>query len=440
MWFNIILILILVGVFVYVIARRRGIISTPASSAGDVNMSASQRRTIIGYLLTLGLLFVFLEVSLLSVDFPVTAPVVPVPTPPPAPVEKPATPANNAAANDQANPPAANGQANQAPVSKTPAETTTYPKIHYVLPESTISTTPNMSVIVYGSNFPSDSRVRLNGAPVTPDALGNNLLKASVPPDLLGGKGTLTVDVVGADNHASNAVILSIDKPLGQLSFIRWSTMINRELQLLLLVVFAGALGSLIHITKSATAYIGNGNMKASWFWWYLTGPLVGMAMALIFYAVLRGGFLVGTPADEKFVNPFGVVVVGALVGMFSDKASLKLGEIFDTLFKSSADPRGDRLDEVPAETAAPTITAPDTLPDAAVGTVYDQTFNATGGTQPYAWSITSGNLPGGLTLADPATGRLTGTPTETGTFQFTVNVADANSHSAEKSYELTVS
>jgi hypothetical protein len=65
--------------------------------------------------------------------------------------------------------------------------------------------------------------------------------------------------------------------------------------------------------------------------------------MALIFYALLRGGFLAGTPADAKAVSPFGVIAVCALVGMFADKATQKLGEIFDTLF-TSKDQRGGKL------------------------------------------------------------------------------------------------
>jgi hypothetical protein len=113
--------------------------------------------------------------------------------------------------------------------------------------------------------------------------------------------------------------------------------------QLLLLAVCAGALGSYLHAIQSLADFIGNRTLIASWFWWYITRPFLGMAMALIFYAVLRGGFLAGTPGDAKIVNPFGVVVVGALVGMFADKAAQKLGEIFDTLF-TSEDPRGGKL------------------------------------------------------------------------------------------------
>jgi len=88
--------------------------------------------------------------------------------------------------------------------------------------------------------------------------------------------------------------------------------------------------------------------MGGSWFWWYMSRPFIGMAMALIFHVVLRGGFLVNTAADGTVANPFSVVALGALVGMFADKAAVKLGEIFETLLKSD-DPRTD-------EPAAPSI------------------------------------------------------------------------------------
>lgn len=65
-------------------------------------------------------------------------------------------------------------------------------------------------------------------------------------------------------------------------------------------------------------------------------------------------------------------------------------------------------------------------LPDGTIGTAYSQQLAATGGAQPFTWSITQGTLPGGLTL-NPATGAVTGTPNAAGVFQFTVRAADGN-------------
>lgn len=53
----------------------------------------------------------------------------------------------------------------------------------------------------------------------------------------------------------------------------------------------------------------------------------------------------------------------------------------------------------------------------------------ASGGTAPYSWTVSSGALPGGLTLGKD--GSVSGTPTAAGTFTFSVQVADAGSSTA---------
>jgi hypothetical protein len=66
-------------------------------------------------------------------------------------------------------------------------------------------------------------------------------------------------------------------------------------------------------------------------------------------------------------------------------------------------------------------------LPGASVGTAYSATVNASGGAQPYSWSVTSGSLPSGFSI-DSTTGVISGTPTATGTANFTVTVTDSES------------
>ena len=55
--------------------------------------------------------------------------------------------------------------------------------------------------------------------------------------------------------------------------------------------------------------------------------------------------------------------------------------------------------------------------------------LSATGGVAPYAWSVSSGALPGGLTLGND--GSVSGNPTAGGTFSFTIQVADAGNSTA---------
>ncbi|GAB3707632.1 fibronectin type III domain-containing protein [Spirosoma flavus] len=74
----------------------------------------------------------------------------------------------------------------------------------------------------------------------------------------------------------------------------------------------------------------------------------------------------------------------------------------------------------------------------AIVGYNFSQTFNASGTVRPYSFSLASGNLPSGLTLA--TTGVLSGTPTQNGSFSVTVRANDTNGCTAvAPTYVLTV-
>jgi hypothetical protein len=77
-------------------------------------------------------------------------------------------------------------------------------------------------------------------------------------------------------------------------------------------------------------------------------------------------------------------------------------------------------------------------LPAGQVGTAYTQALQATGGTGTYTWSITTGALPAGLTLG-AASGQITGSPTTTGTSNFTVKAADTGSGSATQALSITI-
>lgn len=78
------------------------------------------------------------------------------------------------------------------------------------------------------------------------------------------------------------------------------------------------------------------------------------------------------------------------------------------------------------------------TLSDAIKDTQYSAALAATGGRAPYSWSVSEGALPGGLVLAE-ATGIISGTPTATGAFYFTIEVADADGRTATKTISITV-
>ena len=79
---------------------------------------------------------------------------------------------------------------------------------------------------------------------------------------------------------------------------------------------------------------------------------------------------------------------------------------------------------------APPAITLACATSTGQVGVAYSSSLVATGGVPPYAYSITSGSLPAGLTL-NPSTGAITGTPTTYGTFNFTAQVVDSTNSKA---------
>jgi hypothetical protein len=70
-------------------------------------------------------------------------------------------------------------------------------------------------------------------------------------------------------------------------------------------------------------------------------------------------------------------------------------------------------------------------LPAAQVHSGYSQTLIAKGGTSPYFWGVSSGALAPGLSLNETS-GQVTGSPTVSGTFGFTVLVTDSTTPTPE--------
>jgi hypothetical protein len=79
----------------------------------------------------------------------------------------------------------------------------------------------------------------------------------------------------------------------------------------------------------------------------------------------------------------------------------------------------------------------PTTLSDGQVGTDYAALLTAVGAASPVAFSIQSGSLPDGMSLA--AGGGLTGTPTTAGPSSFVIQAHDANGAVGQLSYTLNV-
>ena len=78
-------------------------------------------------------------------------------------------------------------------------------------------------------------------------------------------------------------------------------------------------------------------------------------------------------------------------------------------------------------------------LPGGQANASYSQTFTAIGGTPPYTkWSVTGGTLPGGITLS--VAGLLSGIPTNSGIYNFTVQVTDKAAATTTSAFQLSIS
>jgi hypothetical protein len=89
------------------------------------------------------------------------------------------------------------------------------------------------------------------------------------------------------------------------------------------------------------------------------------------------------------------------------------------------------------APALAPVVIGTTTVPTATATQAYADTLQASGGSGTYVWSVASGALPSGLTLA--ATGVISGTPSAAGTASFTVQASDAANPASSASQALTM-
>ncbi|CAH0303949.1 MULTISPECIES: MBG domain-containing protein [unclassified Pedobacter] len=87
---------------------------------------------------------------------------------------------------------------------------------------------------------------------------------------------------------------------------------------------------------------------------------------------------------------------------------------------------------------AAPTVVLnPVTLPDPVLTVAYSQQLSSTGGIAPYTYLVGAGALPAGLSLS--STGLISGTPTASGTFNFSIFSSDISPFNGVRAYSVTV-
>lgn len=90
----------------------------------------------------------------------------------------------------------------------------------------------------------------------------------------------------------------------------------------------------------------------------------------------------------------------------------------------------------ISAPTSAITV-SPATLPTLTAGTPFSQTLTSSGGTAPYTYTLQSGSLPVGLSLTSG--GVISGTPTQRGSYSFSVRSTDNGGDFVDRGYTGTV-
>jgi len=119
-------------------------------------------------------------------------------------------------------------------------------------------------------------------------------------------------------------------------------------------------------------------------------------------------------------------------------------GRIAFRYYVTSAGPTGTNSDYIGIDNVVytpyicPSFTiSPASLPSGTAGTNYTLSFSQTGALGAPSYAITAGAIPPGLTLSSG--GLLSGIPTATGTFNFTITVADVSGCSGSAPYSITI-
>jgi hypothetical protein len=296
------------------------------------------------------------------------------------------------------------------------------PQITRLEPEMMAIGENYLSVSVFGCNFGEGARVRFNGVERASSAAGMNQLNVPLLGSDFAGAATVSVNVQTEAQPDKKPLVSNVKnlriRPASDVPVI-WhmvgrSLNITVELRLILLVLLVGGFSACVFGLNSFVNYAGERKLQANWLWLYFARPVLGAGIAFVFYLMIRGGFLAGTNADAKAVNPYGFVALAALVGMFSDAALMKLNEVFDTLFRAR-DTRSQALDASLIDPLTP-------LPSGPVNQPYHFNFKAKGDSSPFTWTWVTA-APTGWTLSTE--GALSGTPTVAGPLEFEVQVKD---------------
>lgn len=274
------------------------------------------------------------------------------------------------------------------------------PSISAVLPQTIAAGSSSVTMKVVGTNFTQNAVILWNGNKLATSVVDANTLSGSIQGGSLAVPGTAQVQVQNVQTgQASQSVPISI---------ISANTTATLPLAISTASLPAGVVGTSYSATMSATG-------GTSGYSWSMTAGALPAGLVLS----SSTGAITGVPTTTgTFTFTITVSDSSSPVQTQSSVISITIGA-------------------APVSESPLAITT-GSLASGVVGSSYSASLQASGGKPSYTWSIASGSLPAGLTLS-ATTGAIAGTPTASGNFTFTVQVADSSSPAQTKSASLSI-
>jgi hypothetical protein len=272
------------------------------------------------------------------------------------------------------------------------------PNISQVSPQVVTVGTPSVTLMVKGTHFNAQSAVIFNGTRVPTSVVSSDTLAAQVGGSALAQATVAPLQVQNSNGQQSNTVPVTVQDA-------------QQPNQPPALTIAAGTLpGGQVNAVYMATLSANGGTPGYTW-----TVPPGTLPAGL---TMSTAGVISGTPAATGTFN-FTVTVTDSGSPTQTQTASFS-------------------ITVAPAPTTTTQLTISTTaLSGGQVGTGYNATLSANGGTPGYTWTVPPGTLPAGLTMS--SSGVITGTPTASGPFSFTVTVTDSGSPTQTKTGTVTI-
>jgi hypothetical protein len=273
-----------------------------------------------------------------------------------------------------------------ASCSALPKNTKQTPAVQAVNPAYIAAGSADILVTASGQNFMQNSAILWNGVKQTTMLVASGNLQASIPATNIANPGTATVTVRNPYGLISNPVTVTVLAPSAPP----------------LIITTTSLPGATYGTAYSATVTASGG-----------TPP---------YACSLASGTL--PPGLVLMASTCQIAGTPGSTGTYAFSA-----RVTDSGSPTQAGSQALSIVVAAASTPAPAplniVTS--SLPGGTTGVSYGATLVASGGTPAYSWIISSGALPPGLVLG-ATTGQISGTPSSTGTYTFSVKVTDSGS------------